>query len=217
MNIVLFTRDFCILAMRIIIGIPLFFIAIRVAYKYKDSRVKCTIVVMAFYVMFALVPYQRIISAIPFKFDTVEKAVKFDFADRYQIMYKKRYKNTYFIAAKDRKQPYFIFTSYKKAKNGWKSFIQPPNLHITKIKCKDLYEIHYLNNQEDEVTGIFIESFQSENAKDSLNEKTIVSDKYNTPFTYIKSKDGLPIKKNIKVKSFPIPFRKQKIIEEYSQ
>ncbi len=108
----------------------------------------------------------------------------------------------------------YHFASYSKTKNGWRSLIQPSSISKNEklIQC---YKIHYFNNPKDNITGIFIESINGQDNKDGLNENSNISDKYNTTFTYIKSKDGLPIVQNIKVEDFPVPFRKRKIIKEY--
>lgn len=79
----------------------------------------------------------------------------------------------------------YQFASYVKTKNGWKSLEQPSSIY-KKEKFINSYKIHYFNNKKDNIT-----------------------DKYDTQFSYIKSKDGLPIKQDINIEDFPVPLKKE--------
>jgi len=197
MNMAFFSRNFLLTTGTDLIGLPIFICLLLFFNKKKASRVKSIIILLVFTVVFSQIPFDKIINAI-FKFDTVEEAVKFDFTNDYQIAYKKKYKNTYFLIGRPKKTPnaLWLFASYRKTKEGLQSLIQPPGLSLTKYKREGYYEIHYFNNKEDNVTGIFIDSNASID-KGGLNENSKISDKYNTKFTYVKSNKGIPLQREL--------------------
>lgn len=198
MNIAFFSRDFLLTTGTYLIGLPIFICLLFFVNRKKASRVKSILLLLVLMIVFSLIPFNEMINAV-FKFDTVEEAVKFDFKNRYQIAYKKKYKNTYFLIGKP-KNPYhvWLFASYRKTKDSLQSLMQPA-FFLSKYKREPPYKIHYFNNKEDNVTGIFIDSNESI-SHGGLNENSKISDNYNTKFTYVTTEKGFPLQRELILK-----------------
>ena len=164
----------------------------------KDKKIKAKYAVRYFIYVFilSLIPFYKIIDILPFQHNDIERAFKFDYNDkfnreRYGLIFKKKYKNTYFVMGRNisKINNYEIFNCYSKNSNGWRPVIQISKQE-TFLNRDSSYDIYYCNNKKDEVTGIFVTVlYKYANIKDNLK----IEDKYGTEFDYIKNNKGEPI------------------------
>lgn len=170
--------------------------------KDKNIRGKHAARFFIFLFIYHTIPFYKIIDILPFQHSTIEKAFKFDYNDkfnreRYELIFKKKYKNTYFIMGRDisKINNHEIFNCYSKNKNGWRPVIQISD-HETFCNRDNGYDIYYCDNQKDNITGIFVTVL---NSNANIKENLKIKDNYGTRFDYIKDNNNKPIKYRNKV------------------
>ncbi len=169
---------------------------IREKEKYKKGKYATILLIYLF--GYFLMPFYKIIDILPFEHNNIDKAFKFDYNDafnreRYELIFKKKYKNTYFIVGRELNTDMYnqeIFNCYSKNKNGWRPIIQIFD-YETGFNDDSDYDIYYCNNKKDNLTGIFITTPSS---LANINDKFKIEDKYGTRFEYIKDDKAKPIK-----------------------
>ena len=191
----IFTKDLFLLLyylLFIIIGIVVFLIVRKVS--KKDAKKKIVICLLFTYSLCFILPIEKIIDFIPINRNTVEEAFEFDNGFfKYNIIFKEKYKDTYFIIGKsvNKQNTSLKFAYYKKTKHGYRTLKQPSD-SIEGLKIvNNEFIINYAKNKQKKLKGIFISRDGVENVFD---DKTIIEDKYGTKFKYVTDKNGNPIK-----------------------
>ena len=176
-------------------GIVLFIKMLRQNNKAKKNKYLIALVI-TYFICFSI-PIEKCIDYIPIKHSTIEEAYMFDNGFiKSNILYKKKYKNMYFIVGNVNISGNTIlkFSGYKRTKNGYRTIRQPSdNYHGIKIVDNN-YIINYIEDKSQNITGIFI---SRERNKNLLDANTKISDKYGTKFAYIKDSKENPIKYGI--------------------
>lgn len=168
--------------------------------KEKDKNIKGKYAARFFIFLFIYhaIPFYKIIDILPFQHFTIEKSFRFDYNDifnreRYGLIFKKRYKNTYFVVGRELNANRYtldVFNCYSKNSNGWRPVIQIFD-EKTGHYINDGYKIYYCSNKKDNITGIFITVISE---LSSFNDNVKIEDKYGTQFDYIKNNKNEPIK-----------------------
>lgn len=191
---IFFYKDFYIILMYLIVGIPIVCLIVKmVKAKDNEKKKKLSEIIGLMLFIFTCMPVEKMADKIPLKFDNVEDAFRFDYSYKFKMVYKERYKDTYFVVGEptDMTRPFDRFACYTKTKNGWRTLVQPSKVEYESKKSGDIYELYYFNNKKDNVTGVFVITHID---KYSFDENTKISDKYGTEFKYIVDKNNRPIR-----------------------
>lgn len=173
---------FIIFTYIVIFPIIIFFLIRTI--KSKDNRSKKTnAFITAIFILIAFeTPWEKIIDSFSIKLDTIEKAFKFNYGNKYNIIFKEKVNDTYFVVGKpkDKNNIFLEYSCYRKTKNGWRIINRPHDNSKNEI-VDGMYQIFYCNNEN--ISGIFIESIP---IKYKFKSNENITDKYGTKFKYIK-------------------------------
>ncbi len=172
----------------LILGVYLIVKYIKLNKDKNDKEKKYSIISFIFFIALIILCNINVVDKVPVKFNSLEKAFKYDYDDSYNLIFKEKYKNTCFVVAKATKKADGVinkFNCYKKIENKWMRL----GNNSTKYKKCGSYDVYYFNNKEDKITAIFIGSFFNEDA-----DKIKISDEYKTKFEKIKDNNNKIIK-----------------------
>lgn len=184
MEKVLISKDSCLIIIySIFLPILLFLILKTIKLEDKQKRKKNASIIALIGIFIFASPLEKYIDMLPIKTPNVEQAFKFNYGNKYKLIFKKRYKNTYFTMGKftDINRPFDEYSCYYKTKNGWRTLIQQSDRRTGRINY-DGYDIYYCNNQRDNITGVFIAKTVHEYR---FNNHKKIEDKYGTKFNFI--------------------------------
>ena len=196
-------KETIILFVKYVIIWPIIIFFIIKFFKEKEKLKKGELIVklVLFLSIISIIPIEKIIDALPFKNNNIEKAFKFQNNSMFnrvqdKIIFKKKYKNTYFIVAR-KSNNYFsdmsleTFSCYYKYKDNWKPILQKSNYYATHNDSDTSgYAVYYCSNKKDKITGIFVTA-DADTAK--LKDNLEIKDNYGTKFNYI-TNNNQPIK-----------------------
>lgn len=202
MNKVIFSKDFFLIIIFLLMYLPITYLIIKAARsKDKEERKKLANIIAISIIICYNLPVEKLIDKIPFQFNIVDEAFRFDYNNNFKLVFKEKYKDTYFVMGKstDINSPFDKFSCYYKTKNGWRTLIQPSDTFavIKNDGIKDVFinkdDVFIFNNKADNVTGVFIAEIVHGM---ELNEKSRITDKYGTEFKYITENNGKVITYN---------------------
>lgn len=178
------------------ITVPIIIFSLLKTMLSKEKKQRKIYARIAAVLMFFIVilPLNKTIDKFNNKNMSIEEAFYFNYNQKkYDLSYKMKYKNTYFIYASSKKKNKIFdeYACFYNNGNGWKALMQPYNRTTTSIN--DGYEIFYCSNDNDHITGLFIVDVVKDN---EFDENTVIEDKYGTKFNYIKDKNNNPIYRN---------------------
>ena len=192
MEKLIISKNICLITIYIIfLPIMAYLIFKIIKSNDKNTRKKIALVVAIIGSIIFSKSLEHNIDKIPFQTKKIEQAFRFNYSEKYSLVFKQKYNNTYFLYGKslDENSPFDEYSCYYNTKNGWRILIQPSDQYTGRINTGG-YQIFYCNNKNDKVTGIFVAQIVQGS---ELDKSTKIKDKYGTKFTYITDKNKKPI------------------------